>query len=93
MKAYKNTDKELWREPNDKGETDDVYQPSIHVTQNNMIGIDVGGSVYVKSLRDWHDLAGGKLTLKDFEIDILLSELENLDGDEVLDRAMKIRNK
>lgn len=30
---------------------------------------------------------------KSNEIDTLLSELENLDGDEVLDRAMKIRNK
>lgn len=44
-----NTDRELWREI-----ADDYYAPSIHVTANGGIGIDVGGLVFVRSLRDWH---------------------------------------
>lgn len=47
-----NTDRELWREV-----ADDYYAPSIHVTASNGISINVGGTVYVKSIRDWHDLA------------------------------------
>ncbi len=47
-----NTDKELWRE-----KEDDYYSPSIHVTKDGRIGINVGGFVHVKSARDWHKLA------------------------------------
>jgi hypothetical protein len=47
-----NTDRELWRE-----RPDDYYAPSIHVTQGGAIGINVGGAVYVKPLRAWHELA------------------------------------
>lgn len=47
-----NTDRELWRE-----REGDFYAPSIHVTRRGGIGIDVGGTVYVKSLREWHRLA------------------------------------
>jgi hypothetical protein len=47
-----NTDKELWREtPND------YYSPSIFVTEQNSIGINVGGMVYVKPVEEWHRLA------------------------------------
>lgn len=48
----KNTDRELWRE-----RADDYYTPSIHVTQDGAIGINVGGSVIVQSLADWHAAA------------------------------------
>jgi hypothetical protein len=48
--VVKNTDRELWRE------TDDYYAPSIHVTLGGGIGINVGGTVYVMPLRDWHAL-------------------------------------
>jgi len=47
-----NTDVEIWRE-----RPDDYYASSIHVTQDGRIGIDVGGTVYVKSVKEWHDLA------------------------------------
>lgn len=52
MITQKNTDKELFREV--KG---DYYSPSLHVTKNGLIGIDVGGSVHVMSLREWHKRA------------------------------------
>jgi hypothetical protein len=50
--SAQNTDKELWREIED-----DFYSPSIHVTADGKIGINVGGMVYVKTLRNWHELA------------------------------------
>ena len=50
-RAASNTDKELWRE------ADDYYAASIHVTKSGGIGINVGGSVIVKPLQEWHRLA------------------------------------
>jgi hypothetical protein len=50
--AYENTDKEIWREI-----PDDYYAPSIFVTAQNTIGINVGGSVHVKHVHEWHRLA------------------------------------
>jgi hypothetical protein len=47
-----NTDRELWRE-----KEGDYYAPSIHVTATGGIGINVGGHVWVKTLREWHALA------------------------------------
>ena len=47
-----NTDKELFREVKE-----DYYSPSLHVTRDGLIGIDVGGSVHVMSLREWHKRA------------------------------------
>ena len=44
-----NTDRELWHEKDD-----DYYAPSIHVTVDGRIGINVGGLVKVKTLREWH---------------------------------------
>jgi hypothetical protein len=51
-KAAKNTDRELFREIEN-----DYYSPSIHVTENGSIGINVAGSVIVKSISEWHSLA------------------------------------
>lgn len=48
----KNTDTELWREI-----PDDYYAPSIHVTQDGRLGINVGGLVIVATLRQWHEWA------------------------------------
>ena len=45
----KNTDKELWRK-----KPGDYYSPSIHITQNGDIGINVGGYVIVASVEKWH---------------------------------------
>ena len=52
QKAAQNTDRELWRE-----REGDYYADSIHVTKDGGIGINSGGTVYVKSLRNWHELA------------------------------------
>lgn len=49
---FENTDIELWRETRD-----DYYAPSIFVTQEGSIGINVGGLCIVKPVRDWHLLA------------------------------------
>ena len=55
-RVAENTDRELWREPTDQiGH--EYYQPSIHVTATGGIGINVGGFVFVKTLRAWHALA------------------------------------
>ena len=51
MNEVKNTDKEIWREIDE-----DYYSPSIHVTKQGDIGIDVGGHVIVQSVREWHKL-------------------------------------
>jgi len=52
-----NTNRELWRGP-DEG-CGDYYADSIHFTKDGDIGINCGGFVYVKPLREWHRLAGG----------------------------------
>jgi len=52
-----NIDRLLWREagimPGDS--------PSIHVTQDGCIGINVGGLVIVKPVREWHALAAANV--------------------------------
>lgn len=59
QRAYENTDRELWRrEGGEACDPHNFYQPSIHVTKQGAIGINVGGTVYVKSVEDWHALAG-----------------------------------
>lgn len=50
--SCENTDRELWRE-----REGDYYADSILVTRFGGIGINCGGLVYVKSVRDWHALA------------------------------------
>ncbi len=53
-----NTDRELWREPGEFGM--EAYAPSVFVTKGGGIGIDVGGTVYVRPLRSWHALAAAE---------------------------------
>jgi hypothetical protein len=54
--AHKNTDRELFRE--DTGEpAGSYYENSCFVTTDQELGINVGGTVYVKTLADWHSLA------------------------------------
>jgi hypothetical protein len=50
--AAENTDRELFREIEG-----DYYSPSLHVTKDGHIGINVGGLVIVKTLIEWHALA------------------------------------
>lgn len=59
----KNTDRELWRSPDDGRGS--YYADSIHVTEGGGIGIDVGGHVIVKPLRDWHAMAVRPPTVND----------------------------
>lgn len=47
-----NTDRELWRES-----PDDYYSPSLHVTAQGGIGMNVGGYVIVMPIRQWHEMA------------------------------------
>lgn len=51
QRAALNTDREIWRAK------DDYYSPSIHVTEGRGIGINVGGTVYVRPVEHWHKLA------------------------------------
>lgn len=85
--VYENTNKEIWRKPSDKEDVygDTAYEPSIHITQDNKVGIEVGGTVYQKDIEEWHRLAGGKLTIRDFEISdkkpkILVNQIMTPDG-------------
>ncbi len=48
----KNTDRELWRE-----RAGDYYADSLFVTDHGGIGINVGGTVIVRPLREWHRLS------------------------------------
>jgi hypothetical protein len=50
-----NTDRELWRGP-DEG-NGSYYADSVHVTKGGGIGIDCGGCVIVKTPRGWHEAA------------------------------------
>ncbi len=47
-----NTDVEVFRET-----PGDYYSPSAHVTAERSLGINVGGTVHVMPLRDWHEAA------------------------------------
>lgn len=55
-----NTDREIWRGPSEDGRGS-FYADSIFVTKDGGIGINCGGSVYVKPVREWWMLAGGPL--------------------------------
>lgn len=52
QQAAQNTDRELWRE-----KPDDYYSNSIHVNAGGGVGINVGGTVHVRTLKHWHTLA------------------------------------
>jgi 8-oxo-dGTP diphosphatase len=56
VKCAKNTDRELWQA------TDSYYSPSIHATEGDGVGINVGGHVIVMPIEKWHQL--GKQALK-----------------------------
>lgn len=58
IEASLNTDKEIWRGP-DEG-AGDYYADSLFMTQNGSLGINCGGYVFVKPIREWFELAGGE---------------------------------
>lgn len=49
-KAYKNTDREIWRES-----IGGYYNNSIHVTEQGAIGINCGSHVIVAPVEKWHE--------------------------------------
>jgi hypothetical protein len=56
-RAVANTDRELWRKGDGDGNGMSYYEPSIHVTEQGDIGINVGGTVFVHPVEEWHRLA------------------------------------
>jgi hypothetical protein len=58
--AAKNTDRELWRKGDGDGNGMSYYEPSIHVTEQGGIGVNVGGTVFVMPVEEWHRLAAEK---------------------------------
>lgn len=55
--AFKNTDKEIWREENkDATDPDNFYSPSVHVTEKGEIGITVNSCTIVRTVEQWHEL-------------------------------------
>lgn len=77
--ATQNTDRELWREPF-PDPPGDYYAPSIHVTAQGGVGINVGGLVYVMTLRNWHSLAE-RLSAAEARVKELEAENERLRAD------------
>lgn len=55
MAGCVNTDKHLWRKVKE-----DYYSPSIHVTKEDNIGINVSGTVIVKPIEEWFKLGYNK---------------------------------
>lgn len=61
-----NTDRELWRGPDEGGGS--FYADSIHVTEGGGIGINCGGYVIVKPLREWFALAAPAAVFAELKI-------------------------
>ena len=83
-RVAKNTDRELWREGGGDGNGMSYYEPSIHVTEQGGIGINVGGNVHVRQLREWHGLAAENVeyeAIADAMLDALLLIRENEHGE------------
>jgi hypothetical protein len=60
------------------------YEPSIHVTEQGDIGIAVGGTVFVRSVEEWHRLAGENAEyeeIADAMLDALLLIRDNEHGE------------
>ena len=80
MNQTRNTDKEIWRR-----EPDDYYSPSIHVTEDGAIGLNVSGNVLVQSIEDWH---GVGTFLQDLETDRDEWKRRALEAEEAATRAL-----
>jgi hypothetical protein len=68
-----NTDHELWRESDDRSQC----TPSIHVTQDGGIGINVGGTVKVRTLREWHAAMNPDQSIRIAELEAELASLRD----------------
>lgn len=51
---FENTDREIWRGPDEGG--GDFYADSMHITKEGALGINCGGRVIVRPIRDWFAL-------------------------------------
>jgi hypothetical protein len=69
----KNTDVELFRE------REDYYAPSIHVTAEGNIGMNVGGLVIVLSIREWHKLGKQNMHIRQIQSQFLTEEASSDD--------------
>lgn len=61
QESCQNTDREIWR-GHDEG-NGSFYADSLHITKDGALGINCGGSVHVRSIREWHRLAGGRIDI------------------------------
>jgi hypothetical protein len=52
-------DREIWRGPDEGG--GDFYADALFINATGALGINCGGMVYVKTIREWHRLAGGMI--------------------------------
>ena len=59
-----NTDREIWRKGGGDGNGMSYYEPSIHVTQDEAIGMNVGGTVVTMPVETWHQMAVERVALK-----------------------------
>lgn len=62
-KTAKNTDKELYRRDlADPSDPDNFYAPSVHVTKDGKIGMNVGGMTYIATIEEWHSSIADRCT-------------------------------
>lgn len=81
--ACENTDRELWRGP-DEG-CGAYYADSIFITKEGALGINCGGSVHIRPVREWHRLAGGPIVMKPRPTVAELEAILNSEGDNAIE--------
>ena len=78
--GHTNTDREIWRK-----RKDDYYSPSIFITKQNGMGINVGGEVIVKPVEKWFKLAQEEINL--------IKQIEELERSEKMWKKINIIKK
>ena len=69
--TFRNEDRQLWQAC-----PEDPWSPSIHVTKNGEIGINVGGFVIVKYVEYWHQCVNACKGINPEAVPDLLEALE-----------------
>lgn len=54
--AYQNNDKQIYKRPA-KDWKEEGYTPTLFITPEGMLGIEVFGTVFVKTIEEWHHMA------------------------------------
>ena len=80
-----NTDTEIWRE-----RPGDYYSDALFVTIDGALGIDVGGTVFVKPLRKWQELEAENAKLR-AAIDECLLLSDGGSGDLAIEMKRRLR--